>query len=204
MQLITCAKWLVRSLHIFMRWNWIQFDQGAENSTDRSRSFVFLWAGGALPLRTRGAPLVPKNTIIAASYSGSRCRLLHRSRHKSATTAESCLYAQQVVLHILSENVFLILFFQSDCVYIAREMTVLARAMNFYILELHVNWVVLSLGPSPDRLYDSANSYSWCESWKGRVESTGNMMKFQSCLKNVLESRTGMNGVCYLLSAILS
>jgi hypothetical protein len=111
MQLITCAKWLVHSLHIFMRWNWIQFDQGAENSTDRSRSFVFRWAGGALPLRTRGAPLVPKNTIIAASYSGSRCRLLHRSLHKSATTAESCLYAQQVVLQFLAENLILILFF---------------------------------------------------------------------------------------------
>jgi len=110
MQLNTCAKWVDRSLHIFMRRNWIQFDQGAENSTDRSRSFVFRWAGGALPLRTRGAPLVPKNTIIAASYSGSRCRMLHRSRHKSATTAESCLYAQQVVLHILAKNLFLILF----------------------------------------------------------------------------------------------
>ena len=84
-------------------------------------------------------PSFQKNTIIAASYSGSRCRLLHRSRHKSATTAESCLYAQ-VVLHILTENLFLILFFfRSNCMYIAREMTVLARAMNFYILELYVN-----------------------------------------------------------------
>ena len=54
-------------------------------------------------------------------------------------------------------------FLRSDFVYIAREMTVLARALNFDILELYVNLVVLSIGPSPDRLYGSASSYTLCE-----------------------------------------
>jgi hypothetical protein len=62
-------------------------------------------------------------------------------------------------------------------------MTVLARAMNFYILDLYVNWVVLSIGLSPGRLYGSASSYTLCV-WdmKGRIEQS-NAMKFQSCLK---------------------
>lgn len=106
------------------------------------------------------------------------------------------MYALQGALLILPLHLQVI-FFQLDFVYIACEMTVLARAMDFDVSELYINWVVLSMGPSPYWLYDSASSYTLDE-WDMKVHvEQSNMMKFWSCLKNLFESRTDVNEVLW-------